>query len=181
MNIESLIHLFQNTHSELQSRAVRSVDSFLVIRNWLFGWYIVEFENGGAERTELYGRRLIDVLSKRLSSLGIKGMSPTNLRKFREFYQNYKIQQALPVTSSNINQKIQQTLPAKLDKLPETMPNIIEHLSIRFALGWTHYVTLMTVKNEQERRFYEIESVQNLFSSIQKCRTVSVEKCRIVY
>ncbi|HPA57941.1 MAG TPA: DUF1016 N-terminal domain-containing protein, partial [bacterium] len=73
-------------------------------------------------------------------------MSPTNLRKFREFYQNYKIQQALP---------------AELDKFPETMQNTIEYLSSRFVLGWTHYVTLMTVKNDEERKFYEIEAAKN--------------------
>jgi len=85
-------------------------------------------------------------LSESLSTFGIKGMSPTNLRKFREFYQNYKIQQALP---------------AELDKFPETMQNTIEYLSSRFVLGWTHYVTLMTVKNDEERRFYEIEAAKN--------------------
>ncbi len=161
MDIEKLVNLFQDTHNELQSRAARSVDSSLVVRNWLFGWYIVEFENGGAERAELYGKRLIDILSESLSNLGIKGMSPTNLRKFREFYQNYKIQQALPVISPNANQKIQQALPAELDKFPETMQNTIEYLSSRFVLGWTHYVTLMTVKNDEERRFYEIEAAKN--------------------
>jgi hypothetical protein len=35
------------------------VDSALVVRNWLLGWYIVEFENGGAERVELYGKKLL--------------------------------------------------------------------------------------------------------------------------
>lgn len=77
-----------------------------MVRNWLFGWYIVEFENGGAERAELYGKRLIDNLSEWLLKIGIKGMSPTNLRKFRKFYQGYaKIQQALSVTSENIPEK----------------------------------------------------------------------------
>lgn len=27
----------------------------VVVRNWLFGWYIVEFEKGSTERAELYG------------------------------------------------------------------------------------------------------------------------------
>ena len=34
-------------------------------------------------------------------------------------------------------------------------------LAGRFVLGWTHYVTLLTVKNPEERRFYELESVEN--------------------
>ena len=57
----------------------------LVVRNWLFGWYIVEFENGGAERAELYGKALIKKLSEQLKGSNIQGTSQTNLRKFREF------------------------------------------------------------------------------------------------
>jgi hypothetical protein len=73
------------------------VDSALVVRNWLFGWYLVAFENAAAERSELYGKELINRLSKRLKDKGIKGISPTNLRKFREFYQAYpEIQRTAP-------------------------------------------------------------------------------------
>ena len=46
MKFEQLLTLFQETHRELQQRAARSVDIALVVRNWLFGWYIVEFEKG---------------------------------------------------------------------------------------------------------------------------------------
>jgi hypothetical protein len=79
MNYQQLLALFKETHHELQQRAARSVDTSLVIRNWLFGWYIVEFEQGGAERAELYGKRLIDKLSRELKTLGLKGISSTSL------------------------------------------------------------------------------------------------------
>jgi predicted nuclease of restriction endonuclease-like (RecB) superfamily len=162
MNIEKLVNLFQDTHNELQSRAARSVDTCLVVRNWLFGWYIVEFENGGAERAELYGKELIKKLSEKLTANLGKGFSKRSLEQFRQFYLTYKeITQALPAQSPNALQKITQALPAELDKLPKTMPNTIEYLSSRFVLGWTHYVTLMTVKNDEERRFYEIEAAKN--------------------
>lgn len=36
---------------------------------------------------------------------------------------------------------------------------------IRFLLGWSHYVTLLTIDNSEERRFYKIEAVGN--SSVQ--------------
>ncbi|HSW61067.1 MAG TPA: PDDEXK nuclease domain-containing protein [bacterium] len=161
MNIEKLVNLFQNTHNELQSRAARSVDIYLVVRNWLFGWYIVEFEQNGENRAE-YGKKLITTLSERLKEKGIKGVSLTNLKQFRQFFETYRqISQALPDQSPNALQKITQALPAELDKLLETMPNTIEYLSSRFVLGWTHYVTLMTVKNDEERRFYEIEAAEN--------------------
>jgi len=152
----------------MQNKAARSVDIALVVRNWLFGYYIVEFENAGVERVELYGKALIDQLSSRLKQSGIKGTSPTNLRKFRDFYLSYaEIQQAVPVESltSNIDKKkIQQAVPvesfAALQK-PETLQTTVKKLSNRFVFGWTHYVTLLTVKNADERRFYEIEATEN--------------------
>ena len=95
-----LVELCERTHREMQLHAVQTVDRSLVVRNWLFGWYIVEFENGGAERSELYGRALIERLSSRLRDSGLKGCSPTNLRKFREFYRAYpEIQQTASVES----------------------------------------------------------------------------------
>lgn len=118
MNIEKLISLFQNTHSILQQRAARSVDSALVVRNWLFGWYIVEFENGGAERTELYGKELIKKLSEKLTANLGKGFSKRSLEQFRQFYLTYKeITQALPAQSPNALQNITQALPGNYQTL----------------------------------------------------------------
>ena len=85
LEFRKLLELFKQTQTTMQTQAARSIDTALVVRNWLFGWYIVEYENGGAERAELYGKKLIRFLYERLSALGLKGMSPTNLRKFREF------------------------------------------------------------------------------------------------
>ena len=115
MNYQQLLALFKETHQELQQRAARSVDTSLVIRNWLFGWYIVEFEQGGAERAELYGKRLIDKLSGELKTLGLKGISSTSLRQCRTFYLAYKkIGQTVPAQSSDARialPEIQQALP----------------------------------------------------------------------
>ena len=168
LGFEKLIGLFEQTQTAMQHQAARSVDIALVVRNWLFGWYIVAFENGGAERAELYGKEMIDRLSARLKNIGIKGMSPTNLRKFREFYLAYReIQQAPPVESSNLETaqtKIQQALPTESFQLmhqPGNLEEVTARLANRFVLGWTHYVTILTIKNAEERRFYEIEAVEN--------------------
>ena len=50
MNLESLVHRLSQTHRSLHQRANRAVDFFLVVRNWLFGYYIVEFEQQGEDR-----------------------------------------------------------------------------------------------------------------------------------
>ncbi|WP_341325864.1 PDDEXK nuclease domain-containing protein [Methylotuvimicrobium sp. KM2] len=168
LEFHGLIGLFKQTQTAMQAQAARSVDIALVVRNWLFGWYIVEFENGGVERAELYGKKLIDTLSKRLIQAGISGMSPTNLRKFREFYQGYqKIQPTLSVTSLNF-QKIQQSPPAESQTMSGTLPfnnldtqKIMRALSEYFNLSWSHYVVLLSIKSEDERRFYEIEAIEN--------------------
>jgi hypothetical protein len=44
INFDHLVELCRLTHEEMQKRAVRAVDLTLVVRNWLFGRYIVEHE-----------------------------------------------------------------------------------------------------------------------------------------
>ena len=95
-DFENLVELCQRTHEETQRSAARAVERSLVVRNYLFGWYIVEYEQHGADRAE-YGKRLIARLSDRLKSSGIKGGSPTNLWKFRQFYHAYP---EIPQTAS---------------------------------------------------------------------------------
>lgn len=165
MKFEQLIELFQKTHKDLQAQAARSVDIALVVRNWLFGWYIVEFEGGGAERAELYGKSLIDRLSNELNNRGIKGISPTNLRQCRSFYSAYReISQTLSDRSSepeSVNSLIRQTPSVKSFPIDTSF---FKFLASYFKLGWSHYVTLMTIDNEKERKFYEIEARQSSWS-----------------
>ena len=94
------VTLCRRIHDETRRSAARAADRYLVTRNWLFGWYIVRYEDGGSGRSKLYGRRLITHLSDPLTSSGLKGCSPTNLRKFRELYHACpEIQQTLSVES----------------------------------------------------------------------------------
>ena len=94
------VALCRRTHDETRRSAARAADRYLVTRNWLFGWYIVEYKDGGADRRKLYGRRLIAHLSDQLTSSDLKGCSSTNLRKFREFYHVCpEIRQTLSVES----------------------------------------------------------------------------------
>jgi len=175
VEFEGLIGLFKKTQSAMQTQAARSVDIALVVRNWLFGWYIVEFENGGAERAELYGKELIKRLSEKLTTNLGKGFSKRSLEQYRKFYLSYKeIAQALPAQSLE-SEMIQQASSVKSSGIGQSVPDQFFHLSCktdmlqavgarltnRFSLGWTHYVTLLTLKNSEERRFYEIEATEN--------------------
>ena len=128
-------------------------------------WYIVEFEGGGSTRRELYGKELFDRLSERLGASGIKGCSRTNLRKFREFYQVFSdIQQTASVKSGQPSE-IQQTpsVESLARSLIGTTSSVTE-LAERFTLGWSHYVTLISIDDADARRFYEIEAADNGWS-----------------
>lgn len=149
-----LLAALSHTHHALQQQAARSVDIALVVRNWLFGWYIVEFEQGAANRVALYGKQLMQRLSGELVAQGVQGVSPTSLRQYRSFYLAF--------------QKIQQTLSAKSLNPPDT-----QALAAHFSLGWSHYVVLLTLTNPAERSFYEIEARSNSWGVRELKRQIS--------
>lgn len=145
VDFSALVQTLSVTHQQLQAQAARSVDTALVLRNWLFGWHLVEFESASAQRHEVYGKSLVDKLSVALSSQGIKGVSPTNLRLCRSFYESF--------------QKIQQTASVESSAVAPQPPDL-NALKAQLGLGWSHYVVLLSVSNVQARSFYEVEAQQ---------------------
>ena len=87
-DFERLVELCQRTHEETRRSAVRAIDRSLVVRNWLFGWYIVEYEQSGADRAE-YGRRTLKKLSEALQARIGRGFSVDVLEQMRRFYRSY--------------------------------------------------------------------------------------------
>ena len=67
-DFENLVELCRQTHEETQRSAARAIDQFTCsAKLWLFGRYIVEYEQHGADRAE-YGRGLIASLSGKLKA-----------------------------------------------------------------------------------------------------------------
>jgi len=167
MNFEQLVSLCQRTHDELCVRALRAVDAHLVVRNWLFGHYISEFEQGGADRAQ-YGARLLGSLADRLKPLKIKGTSITRLKLYRSFDRHFPIG---PTVSDQLGQLL--LTPSEIGPTPSDVLTAVGSLSSqkrsealiqRFTLGWSHYVELLTLDDSAERRFYEIEAAANHWS-----------------
>jgi predicted nuclease of restriction endonuclease-like (RecB) superfamily len=140
-DLSALVQALNATHQRLQTQAARSVDTALVVRNWLFGWHIVEFEQGAAARADVYGKQLLVRLSEELARRGLKGVSTTNLKQCRTFY----------LTCPEIGQTASDE-----SSLAPNMQLLAQNLS----LGWSHYVVLLSVTDSQARRFYEIEAQQ---------------------
>ena len=140
-DLSALVQVLSATHQQLQAQAVRSVDTALVVRNWLFGWHMVEFEQGAASRAQVYGKQLLVHLSDALFRRGLKGVSVTNLKQCRSFYQMYP-----EIGQTPSDQSV-------------TRPSV-QKLAQRLPLGWSHYVVLLSVSNAQARSFYAIEAEQ---------------------
>jgi predicted nuclease of restriction endonuclease-like (RecB) superfamily len=176
MDFELLVSLCQLTHEELCVRAARVVDAHLVVRNWLFGHYIAEFEQAGADRAE-YGARLLGRLADSLKPLKIKGTSITRLKLYRSFYRLFPIGQTLSDQLGQLLPKPSKTGPTPSDLLTTDGLQLRQTLSgallKHFTLGWSHYVTLLTLDSPDERRFYEIETAANQWSVRELERQIS--------
>ena len=84
-DFNALIRHISDVQEVLQRVAAHAVNLSLTARNWLIGFYIVEYEQHGEDRAQ-YGENLLNSLSKRLNR---KGMEPRRLREFRQFYLTY--------------------------------------------------------------------------------------------
>lgn len=144
--------------TEAKKNIATTINTTMVVSNWHIGKYIVEFEQGGKERA-VYGTHLLERLSKDLTEKYGRGFSVSNLKLIRKFYLTFPIIQTLSVQfekgqtqSAQLSLGNRQTTSAKLsDKLLSSLPK----------LTWSHYVRLLSVKDEDERNFYIIESAEN--------------------
>lgn len=138
---------FYNKIAELLRNArktvVQAVNKTMVYTYFEIGRTIVEEEQKGKSRAE-YGKQIIKELSQRLTYEFGKGFSVTNLQQMKNFYLIYGKQQTLSAKSQRVEK--QQTL------------------SDEFVLSWSHYLQLMRIDNIEERRFYEIEAINNNWS-----------------
>ena len=162
-NFDLLLGNIYQAHSALQDGAVRAVNRFLTIRNWLFGYYIVEYEQNGEDRAK-YGANLIDELSKALTAKGLKGFSAMSIRNCRAFYSLYP--QFLQSVTTKFPALIQQSPTVKLE-LSENEPIQDNKLNSDFLLSqltFTHFIELIRVADPIERLFYEIETIKNNWS-----------------
>ena len=163
MNFEQLIQVCEQAHNYLQGTAVSTVNQSLTIRNWLFGHYIVEYEQNGEDRAK-YGTELLKKLADRLSGKSIKGLSDRNLRNCRQFYLVYpSINQAL--TEYALPGSIWQTPSAKSGKeLKHADYKGIESKVLLSRLSFSHIIELAREEDPLKRTFYEAQAIQGNWS-----------------
>lgn len=116
MYLDHLVHQIQLIDSNLSAQANKAVNQLLTIRNWLIGFYIVEFEQNGEERAA-YGSRLLETIAEKLKENKTKGFSYRNFNLYREFYQSYPvILQSVIAELQNASNKFLQSPSEELNK-----------------------------------------------------------------
>lgn len=142
--LADVVNLLETAHRN----SARSINAVITSTYWNIGRRIVEFEQGGKVRAQ-YGKELLKRLSLDLTARFGRGFSARNLEQMRLFYQGWPISQ---------------TLSAK---------SMLAFPYEAFPLPWSHYVKLLSVKNQDARKFYEIEALRNGWTVRQMDRQIS--------
>lgn len=171
-SFNDLASIVQTTHDAAQSSAVKATNRMQTMRNWLIGYYIVEFEQHGKDRAE-YGTQLLKKLEERVDR---KGLTTTLFKWARKFYRLYpQMMENLPIPICATVMHQLQPIENKEDTIGASMTHqfvtpgktIISHLS------FTHLREIMTLDDPLARYFYEQECIKCTWSVRELRRQIS--------
>ncbi|MFK7933077.1 MAG: YhcG family protein [Saprospiraceae bacterium] len=134
-NINQLYEQIAQLLSTARKKVYQQVNQTMVVTYYQVGKTIVEFEQDGKFEAK-YGKETLSSLSKQLTKQFGRGFSVDNLENMRKFYWVYANSETVSRNSE--------------------IPN--------FHLSWSHYIKLSRIEDENERRFYEIEAIENQWS-----------------
>ena len=190
LTFDSLVGRINLIQDALQAQAAHAVNLSLTARNWLVGYYIVEFEQHGEDRAK-YGEKLLNHLAERINR---KGFDSRRLREFRQLYITYPTlgievekylmtNQSLPFESDSFgirrlssailqnadNQVVEKwrMTSAKLEEW-ETPPDRLFN-----RLNYSCLLYLSSIEDSLKRAFYEQETIRNCWTYAELDRQVS--------
>lgn len=174
MNFTNLINQIDLTHHTLQQNAVKAVNSHITLRNWLIGYYIVEFEQYGEDRAK-YGSQLLKELAKYIK---IKGLSVSELSRCRQFFNTYRLffnfLDVLPAYNQMPKQIIGSLTQKSHNNILRSTTQKLQNAEIEedenyykqifSQISYTHFVELIKIKEPTKRKFYELSTLKNTLS-----------------
>ncbi len=181
ISFDNLLGNITHVHVVTNTYAKGAVNQLLTVRNWMIGYYIVEFEQHGLNRAE-YGTNLLEELSKRLA---IKGIDRPLLNLCRIFYLKY------PQICATVSHKLEGI--GEIKGLPEVTrtaaidingekEEICATASHKFEtppemlisrLSFSHIREIMPIDDPFERFFYEFECIKGTWSVRELRRQIS--------
>ena len=183
-SFDELTKIIRDTHDAAQTTAVKAINRMQTMRNWLYGYYIIEFEQHGKDRAE-YGTQLLKRLEERVNR---KGLTETLFKNSRKFYRLYPqmVENLIGVISPTVSDKLLESKDAS--GLCDTQRTENEHVEksptvsdgfrttgqmIISRLSFSHIVEIMTVDDPLARYFYEQECIKCTWSVRELRRQIS--------
>ena len=160
INFKDLVETIQKINVEFSSQAKRAINLNLTLRNWFIGRYIDEYELYGKDRAK-YGEKLLINLSKYLKN--ISNCNKRQLYRYLRFYRVYpqivgtvspQLQYLLPSNISADNQKVGTVSPQLYISIEKLLQN----------LSYSHFDFLISIEDNTQRAFYEIECIRGNWS-----------------
>ena len=168
MNFKLLTQHIRSLHDALQSNAVNAVNRHITFRNWVIGMYILKYQQNGEDRAK-YGEKLLIKLAEKFSKTNVKGLTPAELSRCRQFYITY------PSILGTVSQKslLQQLDGAILGTVSQDLESmqarVIEdrhkintalfskhHNQLFSSTSFSHFVELIKISDIYKRTYYEL-------------------------
>ena len=177
-DFDGLIAHIQHTQDVLQNNARLVINRHVTAKAWLTGYYIVEYEQKGADRAK-YGEQLLKKLAEKLKDK--KTFSYRTLRLYRQFYLVYN-RLGLPIKKYLCgNLSIGQSVIAKLQssqnegliiwqsviaKSSDGVGNEVwvDPQKLFDKLSFTHLAAILPITDPLERAFYETMAIRGTWS-----------------
>ncbi len=166
MNFESLVHSINAVHEPLQAQAAHAVNLALTARNWLIGYYIVEFEQHGEDRAA-YGEKLLKNLEIRVKKKGLTE------RRFREFRRLYSVYPQLGVEVVGYLSNSALVIRRTSAESPETTGWMLPAKMLFNRISYSNLNLISMIEDPVKRAFYEIENIKGCWSNRELDRQIS--------
>ena len=174
-SFDHLSELVLQLHDSAYSATVKAINRFATIRNYVIGFYIVEYEQHGNDRAK-YGDRLLKRLAE---SVNKRGINETILKNCRRFYLAYpQIKVYLTAISPTASKKSLGKSPTASDKSSQISPTTSDNFITPAAelvskLSFSHIVEILTIDDPLARFFYETECIRCCWSVKELRRQIS--------
>ena len=169
ITFDELVKAVRVTSEASQASTLKAINRMLTMRNWLIGYYIVEFEQKGKERAQ-YGDKLLKRLEDTVNQ---KGLTETLFKWSRIFYRLYPQMAALFVSNAqspaqicaSVMHEFQNTENQAIQKSASVMHQFISSPeAIVSRLSFTHLREIMSIDDPLVRYFYEQECMRCTWS-----------------
>lgn len=183
VDFDSLVGRIQATSEALQQDALVVINRSVTARAWLTGYYIVEYEQRGADRAK-YGEGLLKKLAERLNNANFALPSLKNYRAFYRVYpevgfevaaylrdrfgKSYTVCSLLPEGSSLALSEKGYTMCSQSSTkglLAENGEDIrISAEALFNRLSYSHIRELIRLTDDLQRTFYAFEAIRGTWS-----------------